>query len=42
MLAGSEERGQYDNGDQTSMAGFDTADGLVPSTLGRTEHHERP
>jgi hypothetical protein len=37
---GSDERGQYDNGDQTSKAGFDTSPMVwSPSTSGRTEHH---
>src|SRR6266545_6942437 len=37
---GSDDRGQYDNGDQTSMAGFDTLPMVwSPSTFGRTEHH---
>jgi hypothetical protein len=37
--AGSEERGQYDNGDQTSVAGFDTLPMVwSPSTSRRAEN----
>ena len=41
--AGSDERGQYDNGDQTSQAGFENPPMVwSPSTSGRTEHHGHP
>jgi hypothetical protein len=41
--AGSDERGQCDNGDQTSQAGFENPPMVwSPSTSGRTEHPGHP